>query len=417
MGIENFISNALRKPNDLIAYDVGGKLVEMHPDKTIIDGETGLFDLEAYVRAEQCSVVKESAIFNHIKTGWAGRGRKLTHEMENAWLNVLWQGNLLDVIFMTWVDDGCKSRHHWIVADTREIAESFFRTVCEWCAEVRGEVLVFEDGSWNKNEKLFQAIKAASFDNLILRGSLKQEIQDDFSRFFASREIYDKYGIPWKRGVLFIGPPGNGKTHAVKALVNLMKQPCLYVKSFKASYGTEQGGICRVFGWARQTAPCILVMEDIDSLINSKNRSFFLNEMDGFALNTGVLVLATTNHPERLDPAILDRPSRFDRKYYFDLPAPAERLAYISAWQSGLQSEMRLDDTAVTEIVERTEGFSFAYLKELFLSAMMQWISLQPEPARMSEVMVDQAIRLREQMSSIVEEPAAESADDTDDED
>ena len=59
------------------------------------------------------------------------------------------------------------------------------------------------------------------------------------------------------------------------------------------------------------------------------NRSFFLNEMDGFAANGGILTLATSNHPERLDPAIVQRPSRFDRTYRFDLPAQRERAAYM----------------------------------------------------------------------------------------
>jgi ATP-dependent 26S proteasome regulatory subunit len=61
-------------------------------------------------------------------------------------------------------------------------------------------------------------------------------------------------------------------------------------------------------------------------------RTNFLNELDGFAANIGIVTLATTNHPERLDPAILDRPSRFDRKYPFDLPEQPERHAYIVMW-------------------------------------------------------------------------------------
>src|SRR5204862_5770705 len=135
----------------------------------------------------------------------------------------------------------------------------------------------------------------ATFDNLILRDSLKEDLQNDFTRFFASREVYEQYGIPWKRGALFIGPPGNGKTHTVKALINQLQQPCLYVKGFKASYGTEQECIRRVFERARRTTPCLVVMEDIDSMIDDKNRSFFLNELDGFSANTGVVVLGTTN--------------------------------------------------------------------------------------------------------------------------
>ena len=416
MGIENFISTALVLPNDYVAYHVSRELSELYPDKAIIEGETCLFDLEAYVRGKKCEVVKESAVFNQLKAGWRGPGKKLRHEAENAWFNVFWQGHFIEVIFVTWTDDGCKSRYHWIVADTAEIAEGFFRAVCDWCAEVRGEILVFDDGEWSKSEELFKAIKAASFDNLILPGALKEEIQSDFQRFFSSREMYERYGIPWKRGVILIGPPGNGKTHTVKALINQLKQPCLYVKSLKSQYGTEQEAMRRVFHRARHTTPCLVVLEDIDSLIDSKCRSFFLNELDGFATNTGVVVLATTNHPERLDPAILDRPSRFDRKYYFELPAPAERRAYIVAWSGKLQHEMRISERIMTEIVSQTEGFSFAYMKELFLSSMMQWMSA-PEPKSIEAIIADRVARLRDQMSSMIEESKKSSGADDDDDD
>lgn len=69
-----------------------------------------------------------------------------------------------------------------------------------------------------------------------------------------------------------------------------------------------------VFWKARAEAPCVLILEDLDSLINDKNRSFFLNQLDGLENNDGLLVIGTTNHFERLDPAITKRPSRFDRK-------------------------------------------------------------------------------------------------------
>jgi SpoVK/Ycf46/Vps4 family AAA+-type ATPase len=249
-----------------------------------------------------------------------------------------------------------------------------------------------------------------------LPDALKQEIERDLAKFFASREVYEKYRIPWKRGILLIGPPGTGKTHTIKALINSMGQACLYVKSFKSRCATDQDNMREVFSRARRNAPCILVLEDLDSLLDAKNRSFFLNELDGFATNTGVLVLATTNHPEKLDPAILDRPSRFDRKYYFELPSPAERLRYISAWNDALQAEMRLSATAIIETVERTDGFSFAYMKELFLSSMMQWMA-EPASGRMDAVMHERSLVLREQMSSMVEETNGDAEDDQDDED
>lgn len=71
-----------------------------------------------------------------------------------------------------------------------------------------------------------------------------------------------------------------------------------------------------VFRKARAEAPCVLVLEDLDSLINDGNRSFFLNQLDGLENNDGLLVIGSTNHYDRLDPAITKRPSRFDRKLF-----------------------------------------------------------------------------------------------------
>jgi hypothetical protein len=406
MGIENFIKDALEKPNDYIAYHVGRELAELHPEKIIIEGETDSFDLEGFARAEKCSLVHETSLFNHIKTEWAGPGKTPRSTVENSWTNVLWQGHLLDVVLVSFTQRCYLSRHFWIVADDRQTAEAFLSAVCEWSTEVRSEVLTFHDGSWAKSKELYDSITSATFENLVLRPGLKREIQDDFAQFFRSKEIYEQHGIPWKRGVLFTGPPGNGKTHTVKALVNQLARPCLYVKAFKSEYETDQENIRTVFARARVTTPCLLVLEDLDSLIDDKSRAFFLNELDGFAANTGVVVLATTNHPERLDPAIRDRPSRFDRKYFFDLPGLDERAQYVSLWNEKLESGLRLSDQGRQEIVQASGGFSFAYLKELFVSSMMQWMSSGGVKS-MDEVVQDQAKLLRSQMTTNNEETAA----------
>ena len=157
-----------------------------------------------------------------------------------------------------------------------------------------------------------------------------------------------------------------------------------------------------VFVRARRSAPCLVVLEDLDSLIKDENRAFLLNELDGFADNEGVVVIASTNHPEKLDPAILDRPSRFDRKYRFDLPALPERLAYIKHWNQALQIEMRLTDSEAAALAECADRFSFAYMKELFLSTMMEWIGDQVSgraSGSMFEALLGRAAILREQLS------------------
>jgi SpoVK/Ycf46/Vps4 family AAA+-type ATPase len=331
---------------------------------------------------------------------------------------VLWTNGgkdyFIDVVYLTWSDAGCETTRRWIIAESDEVAENFLRAVCAYCDEVHGEILVYDDGSWTKDDKLFASIKSATFENLILPPQLKQELREDFRRFFAAREVYRKYGIPWKRGVLLIGPPGNGKTHAIKALVNELNLPCLYVKSFKAERGTEQSNMRNVFARARRSAPCLVALEDLDALIEDENRAFLLNELDGFADNEGVVVIASTNHPEKLDPAILDRPSRFDRKYLFDLPGLPERLAYVNHWNQTLQLEMRLTEVEEVAVAECTDRFSYAYLKELFLSSMMEWISDQESgqvSGGLGEALLERAALLREQLSKGREETPSPSDD------
>src|SRR6266436_7517905 len=400
MSKEQFIREAFFLPPAVIEYHVSQSLKELFPEKACIEIEGGYFDVESYANAQHCLLTQKTFIHNQITTYWLEPGPEVMHHggpgpqvmhrggailrthrgrqseetvkpepetrdrAKNAWLEVQWQGATLDVL--------CLNRgSYWILADTQEIARAFFVAVCKWNTELHGEVLVF-NGQWYKDENLFQDIQGATFDNLILRGNLKQEIRDDLVQFFASRALYDEYGIPWKRGILFVGPPGNGKTHTVKALINSIEQPCLYVKSFKLSHGAPDDiSIRQVFDRARRTAPCVLVLEDLDAQLTPQNRSFFLNELDGFAANIGLVTLATTNHPERLDPAILNRPSRFDRKYPFDLPESPERLAYITLWNDSLKPGLKLPQESLTRISTLTDGFSFAYLKELFLSSKM----------------------------------------------
>ena len=195
----------------------------------------------------------------------------------------------------------------------------------------------------------------------------------------------------------------------VKALVNSLGYPCLYIKSFKTRQSSDTDNMRLAFNRVREAAPCIVVIEDLDALVDDENRSFFLNELDGFALNDGVLMIASTNHPERLDIAILERPSRFDRKYHFDSPKMADRVAYLQLWNQKLKSEMQLSMEDIDEIATSADNFSYAYLKELLLSASMVWVQ-QRTPGTMATIMVEQLEKLRTQMQSQSSEPADDSS-------
>lgn len=448
MNKEQLISEVLLLPAAAMDYHISQHLLQIFPDKAMIESESHL-DIEGYAAAQHCTLARHTFAYNQMYTYWQGpeqqpfhphramssRGHMVVHGMgpftspapeaaqgdasetrdaiNKAWFEVQWQGHTLDVLILFIQGEGFQKMHFWLLAASEEVARAFLASVSRWSAEIRGEVLVFDNGGWYKDERLFEDIKNATFDNLILRGSLKQDIRDDLVQFFASRELYEEHDVPWKRGILFVGPAGNGKTHTVKALINSLQQPCLYVKSFRSPHtmGADEINIRQVFERARRSAPCVLVLEDLDSLLTPQNRSFFLNELDGFAANIGLVTLATTNHPERLDPSILDRPSRFDRKYPFDLPEPPERSAYIAMWNEALKPDLRLSAEGVTKISELTAGFSFAYLKELFLSAKMRWIA-HPQQGSMEQVMSEQIDKLREQMLNVNTTPEPEVSPD-----
>jgi hypothetical protein len=145
-----------------------------------------------------------------------------------------------------------------------------------------------------------------------------------------------------------------------------------------------------------------IVLVDYAARQNSGQSIVFPQRAGWLRRQDGILTLATSNHPERLDPAILDRPSRFDRKYPFDLPELDERKTYIGSWNETLRPALRLADAGVETAAQTTDGFSFAYLKELFLSALMRWISA-PQPGAMDAIIDEPISVLREHMGVMAE--------------
>ncbi|KAK3696661.1 hypothetical protein LTR37_017842 [Vermiconidia calcicola] len=121
-----------------------------------------------------------------------------------------------------------------------------------------------------------------------------------------------------------------------------------------------------IFQKARRSAPCLLILADLDSLVGDDTRSYFLNEVDGLESNDGLLIIGSTNHLDRLDPAVTKRPSRFDRKYHFKLPNEDERLAYCRYWRHKLTSPngFMFPDEICPIVARWTDGYSFAYLNE-----------------------------------------------------
>jgi len=244
-----------------------------------------------------------------------------------------------------------------------------------WSQELHNEIWVFNQGFWRKDAELWYEIQKANWEDIIMKPEYKEEVKKDVYGFFDSEAIYKELGIAWKRGMIMWGPPGNGKTITIKAIMKECNDKGfapLYVKSFQ-SYKGEEGAMQDVFDKARQMSPCVVIFEDLDALITERNRSFFLNQLDGLSNNDGLLCIGTTNHLERLDPGLSERPSRFDRKFLFDNPDWEERKLYGKYWQHKLATNKKISfpDSLLEDIASRTADFSFAYLKEAFVSSLV----------------------------------------------
>ncbi|HEY6331317.1 MAG TPA: AAA family ATPase, partial [Blastocatellia bacterium] len=259
MKLKDLISETLCTATDNAPYLVGRSLAELYPERYVLFGRDYEFDITEFARHGHCHIVTEAALFNQFTTEWWGPGTSLRVRPENGLFNVFWDGQIIDVLYISWQVGWCRRRHHWITAESNETAQRFLGAVCEFSCEVTGEVLVFEDGNWFKDKRLYKSIKDASLDRIVLAGNMKADILGDLVKFFDSAETYAQYGVPWKRGVILIGPPGNGKTGMVKALVNELKKPCLYVKSFDCKGTAPQENIRDVFERARRSAPCVMV--------------------------------------------------------------------------------------------------------------------------------------------------------------
>ncbi|KAL8682360.1 MAG: hypothetical protein Q9186_001550 [Xanthomendoza sp. 1 TL-2023] len=249
--------------------------------------------------------------------------------------------------------------------------------------KIDDEIWVYDRGYWRKNHKLWQNVQASRWDQVILDEELKNNLVTDVEGFFDRKDDYISFGVPWKRGIILHGLPGNGKTISIKALMRSLacrspQIPTLYVKSLGKS--TDQDDIREIFEKARESAPCLIVFEDIDSLVTDKVKSFFLNEVDGLEGNDGIMMVGSTNYLDRLDAGISKRPSRFDRKYHFPLPATPERTHYVDYWRSKLvasNTSLELPTEISSAIANITEGFSFAYLQEALVTALLGLVQTQ----------------------------------------
>jgi ATPases of the AAA+ class len=248
-----------------------------------------------------------------------------------------------------------------------ETDESLIRFLEEMNSRQRAntKIMVFTDTRDGLEQTRETIAGAVARSDVYMEEELKTQIYRSIDEFFSKdRMFFQTYGIPYKRGILLYGKPGNGKTTLVKSIASTTGAPVAY---WQITEYTSSGSIQEVFASAMQMAPMVLVIEDIDSMPEAC-RSFFLNTLDGATSKEGIYLIGTTNYPEKIDPALINRAGRFDRAYEVKPPNEALRLSYLL--HKGM--ERLADPEAVARAARLTEGFSLAQLSELYASAALQ---------------------------------------------
>ncbi len=216
--------------------------------------------------------------------------------------------------------------------------------------------------------------------------------------FLKDPKKYNKMGARIPKGVLLVGPPGTGKTLLAKSVAGEANVPFYYISGsdfVELFVGVGASRVRDMFREAKQNAPCLIFIDEIDAVGRQRGTGLggghdereqtlnqLLTEMDGFGANEGIIVIAATNRPDVLDPALL-RPGRFDRQITVSLPDQKARLAILKVHARGKKFNNSVDLEALSK---RTPGFSGADLENLLNEAALLAVRDNKDSIGMSEI-------------------------------
>jgi hypothetical protein len=220
--------------------------------------------------------------------------------------------------------------------------------------------------------------RAYTWDDIVLNLPTRAAIDRHILQFVARLPRYQAFGLPVKRGILLVGPPGTGKTLLGKVLCCTLPTTFLWVSPGEIESPSD---LQRLFAWARELQPTILFLEDLDLYANHRGNGGdsllgeLLNQLDGFPTNTGILTLATTNAPQTIEPALAERPSRFDRHITLDAPGRPEREMLLARFLRGVPHP----PACLPDVAAQTDGLTGSHLQEVVHLAVQ--LALDAAPA------------------------------------
>jgi len=239
--------------------------------------------------------------------------------------------------------------------------------------------------------------KTATFKDVAGLTEEKEEVQELID-FLKNPKKFQSMGARIPKGILLVGPPGTGKTLLAKAVAGEAKVPFYYISGsdfVELFVGIGASRVRDMFKQAKMNAPCLIFIDEIDAVGRQRGAGLggghdereqtlnqLLTEMDGFGANEGIIIIAATNRPDVLDPALL-RPGRFDRQVTVSLPDKQARKEILSvhAKNKTLDKTVTLDNLA-----KRTPGFSGADLENLLNEAALLTVRRNKKAITMSEI-------------------------------